>query len=97
MPGYLLLALEAHHSKTDQEALAQERWMESLDVVRAGKDDRAEELIHTPTDFPPDPMLHQTANALRMYLASDPRWDETSRSPAETPGATFSSTAAARC
>lgn len=68
MPGYLLLGLGAFFSAQGQESVAQQHWMEALDVVRAGHDDKAESLIHAHMDFPVEHIMSQTSQAIAIFL-----------------------------
>lgn len=68
VPGYLLLGLGAYYSSRGEDELARNFWMRSLDTVRAGTDDLAEELIHTHMDHPVEHILEQVAIALSLYL-----------------------------
>lgn len=70
MPGYLLLGLGAYFSDHGQESVAQNYWMQALDVVRAGRDSRAEDLIHAHMDFSVQHIMDQTANAVSMFLST---------------------------
>lgn len=83
MPGYLLLGLGAYLSGQGQEALAQTTWMRALDTVRAGRDLRAEELIHAHMDFPVDHMRQEAARAILLFLSQEAQLQETEKRAAK--------------
>lgn len=70
IPGYLQLGRGAFRSSRRDEKRAQEAWMEALDIVRGGADDKAEELIHFHMDFEVDHIMDQVAAALTMQARS---------------------------
>lgn len=67
--GYLLLGWGALYEVHGVSQAAQECWLESLDTVRAGTDNRAEELIHAHMDFEPEHILVETGKALALHAA----------------------------
>jgi hypothetical protein len=67
--GYLLLGWGALYEIHGVSKSAQECWLESLDTVRAGTDNRAEELIHAHMDFEPEHILVETGKALALLAA----------------------------
>jgi hypothetical protein len=64
--GYILLGWGALYEIHGVSSSAQECWLEALDTVRAGTDDRAEELIHAHMDFEPEHILVEVGKALAL-------------------------------
>ena len=64
--GYLLLGMGAIQESLGKGPEAQDAWLQALDVVRAGADDRAEELIHTHMDFEVEHIIKECGKALAM-------------------------------
>ncbi|MCA9781532.1 MAG: hypothetical protein KC800_32665, partial [Candidatus Eremiobacteraeota bacterium] len=64
--GYLLLGMGAVHEQRGRPEQAQHCWLQALDTVRAGTDDRAEELIHAHMDFELAHILSEAGKALAL-------------------------------